>query len=155
MDGARGTVSAKVRELMEEPSKMESLVKKMNVQVGSYTFTAMLEDNAAVRELVEMMREGPVTIGMSDYSGFEKVGPLGRSLSTSNSQITTEAGDIVLYNGNSIVMFYGSNSWSYTRIGRIDDLTDWTTALGSEISRRFFHWESKMRCEKADGHNGK
>ena len=131
MDGARGTVSAKVRELMEEPSKMESLVKKMNVQVGSYTFTATLEDNAAVRELVEMMREGPVTIGMSDYSGFEKVGPLGRSLSTSNSQITTEAGDIVLYNGNSIVMFYGSNSWSYTRIGRIDDLTDWTTALGS------------------------
>ena len=131
MDGARGTVSAKVRELMEEPSKMESLVKKMNVQVGSYTFTATLEDNAAVRELVEMMREGPVTIGMSDYSGFEKVGPLGRSLSTSNSQITTEAGDIVLYNGNNIVMFYGSNSWSYTRIGKIDDLTDWANALGS------------------------
>lgn len=104
---------------------------KMKVQIGTYTFTAVLEDNDAVRELVDLMREGPVTIHMSDYSGFEKVGPLGRSLTTSNSQTTTAAGDIVLYNGNNIVMFYGSNSWSYTRIGKISDLTDWTAALGS------------------------
>ena len=103
---------------------------KMNVQIGVYTFTATLEDNDAVRELTEMMQEGPVTIHMSDYSGFEKVGPLGRSLTTSNSQTTTAAGDIVLYNGNNIVMFYGSNSWSYTRLGKIDDLTNWTAALG-------------------------
>ena len=104
---------------------------KMNVQIGDYNFTATLEDNEAVKELVDMMQEGPVTISMSDYSGFEKVGPLGRSLTTSNNQTTTNAGDIVLYNGNSIVMFYGSNSWSYTRIGKIDDLSDWETALGS------------------------
>ena len=102
---------------------------KMNVQVGTYTFTATLEDNDAVRELAEMMQEGPVTINMSDYSGFEKVGSLGRSLTTDNIQTTTTAGDIVLYNGNNIVIFYGSNSWSYTRIGRIDDLTDWAAAL--------------------------
>ena len=104
---------------------------KMNVQVGDYTFTATLENNTAVEELVDMMKEGPVTISMDDYSGFEKVGSLGRSLTTSNSQTTTDAGDIVLYNGNNIVMFYGSNSWSYTRIGKIDDLTDWNKALGS------------------------
>lgn len=104
---------------------------KMNVQIGAYTFTATLEDNEAVRELAEMMRQGPVTIAMDDYAGFEKVGPLGRSLTTSDSQTTTAAGDIVLYNGNSIVMFYGSNSWSYTRIGKIDDLANWEEALGS------------------------
>ncbi len=104
---------------------------KMKVQVGDKAFTATLEDNAAVAELVEMMKENPVTIQMNDYSGFEKVGPLGRSLTTSNVQTTTTAGDIVLYNGNQIVMFYGSNSWSYTRIGRIDDLTGWEDALGS------------------------
>ena len=104
---------------------------KMNVQIGDYTFTATLEDNKAVEELVDMMKDGPVTIGMDDYSGFEKVGSLGRSLTTSNSQTTTKAGDIVLYNGNNIVMFYGSNSWSYTRIGKIDDLSDWEKALGS------------------------
>ncbi len=103
----------------------------MKVQIGDKAFTATLEDNAAVAELVEMMRENPITIQMSDYSGFEKVGSLGRSLTTSNAQTTTTAGDIVLYNGNQIVMFYGSNSWSYTRIGRIDDLTGWEDALGS------------------------
>lgn len=107
------------------------LKMKMNVQVGDYSFTAELEDNAAVEELADMMKEGPVTIQMDDYAGFEKVGPLGRSLTTSNSQTTTSAGDIVLYNGNNIVMFYGSNSWSYTRIGKIDNLADWEKALGS------------------------
>ena len=114
----------------EKPINEEAVSMKMNVQVGTYTFTATLEDNDAVRELAEMMQEGPVTINMSDYSGFEKVGSLGRSLTTDNIQTTTTAGDIVLYNGNNIVIFYGSNSWSYTRIGRIDDLTDWAAALG-------------------------
>lgn len=104
---------------------------KMNVQVGVSAFSATLEDNAAVDALKEMMREGPVTISMRDYSGFEKVGSLGRSLPTSDRQTTTQAGDIVLYTGNQIVMFYGSNSWSYTRLGRIDDLTGWEEALGN------------------------
>ena len=103
---------------------------KMKVQIGNQSFTATLEDNAAVRELVDMMRETPVSIDMSDYSGFEKVGSLGRSLTTDNRQTTTGAGDIVLYNGDHIVMFYGSNSWSYTRIGHINDLTGWEEALG-------------------------
>lgn len=103
---------------------------KMNVQIGEQSFTVTLEDNAAVQELVDMMREAPVSIDMSDYSGFEKVGSLGRSLTTDNRQTTTGAGDIVLYNGDNIAMFYGSNSWSYTRIGHIDDLTGWEEALG-------------------------
>lgn len=114
-----------------EAGEKEPTTMKMNVQIGTYNFTATLEDNRAVRELVQMMRQGPVTIKMDDYSGFEKVGALGKSLTTSNSQTTTAAGDIVLYNGSNIVMFYGSNSWSYTRLGKIDDLTDWAAALGS------------------------
>lgn len=103
---------------------------KMKVQIGTQSFIATLEDNTAVRELVDMMREAPVSIDMSDYCGFEKVGSLGRSLTTDNRQTTTGAGDIVLYNGDNIVMFYGSNSWSYTRIGHIDNLTRWEEALG-------------------------
>ena len=118
-----------VTEPVETENKEETAMK-MKVQIGDYTFTATLEDNQAVAELVEMMEAGPVTLELDDYSGFEKVGPLGRSLTTSNSQTTTVAGDIVLYNGNNIVMFYGSNSWSYTRLGKIDDLTGWTEALG-------------------------
>ena len=109
----------------------ENMVTNMNVQVGDVVFSATLEENEAVSELVEMMQESPVVIQMSDYSGFEKVGPLGTSLPVNNSQTTTQAGDIVLYNGNQIVIFYGSNSWSYTRLGHIDDLTGWEEALGS------------------------
>lgn len=110
---------------------MEDTVMNMNVQVGDVVFSATLEKNEAVDAFVEMMQENPVVIQMSDYSGFEKVGSLGTSLPVSNSQTTTHAGDIVLYNGNQIVIFYGSNSWSYTRLGHIDDLTGWEEALGS------------------------
>lgn len=109
----------------------ENTVEKIILQIGNNNFTATLESNAAVDAFVDMMREVPVVIQMSDYSGFEKVGSLGTSLPTSNSQTTTESGDIVLYNGNQIVIFYGSNSWSYTRLGRIDDLSGWKDALGS------------------------
>ncbi len=108
----------------------ENTVTNMNVQVGDVVFSATLEENEAVSALVELMRENPVVIQMSDYSGFEKVGSLGTSLPASNSQTTTQTGDIVLYNGNQIVIFYGSNSWSYTRLGHIDDLTGWEEALG-------------------------
>ena len=116
----------------EETEDTEEMKEtKMNVQIGNTVFSATLEDNDAVREFIDMMKEEPVSIEMTDYSGFEKVGPLGRSLTTDNQQTTTSAGDIVLYSGNQIVIFYGSNSWSYTRIGRIEDLTGWKDALGN------------------------
>ena len=126
---AEETESESELEVNEETGGQTEM--KVNVQIGDYSFTATLENNAAVEELLDMMKEGPVTVQMDDYAGFEKVGPLGRNLTASNSQTTTSPGDIVLYNGNNIVMFYGSNSWSYTRIGKIDDLSDWEKALGS------------------------
>lgn len=113
-----------------ESSEEENSEMKMNVSVNGQDFTATLEQNSAVDALVRMMESGPVTLQLSDYSGFEKVGPLGQSLPASNSRTTTHAGDIVLYQGDQIVMFYGSNSWSYTRLGHIDDLTGWEEALG-------------------------
>lgn len=101
------------------------------VNVGGETFTATFADNTSAQALGELLAEGPITIRMSDYAGFEKVGSLGQRLPTSNRQTTTQAGDIVLYQGNQIVIFYGSNSWSYTSLGRINDLTGWEEALGS------------------------
>lgn len=115
----------------EEGEEEENMDRKVIVEVNGSRFTATLENNEAVDALVEMMREKPVTIQMSDYAGFEKVGPLGTSLPTSSRQTTTQAGDIVLYQGDQIVIFYGSNSWSYTRLGKIDDLTGWKDALGN------------------------
>ena len=107
------------------------MISQMNVTVNNVSFTATLENNQAAQALVDMMRNGPLTLAMQDYTGFEKVGPLGASLPASDVQTTTQSGDIVLYNGNQIVIFYGSNSWSYTRLGHIDDLTGWADALGS------------------------
>lgn len=101
------------------------------VTVGGATFSADFEDNSAAQALAELLAEGDITLQMSDYGGFEKVGSLGQSLPTENSQTTTEAGDIVLYQGNQIVIFYGLNSWSYTRLGKISDLSGWEEALGS------------------------
>ena len=113
-----------------ETESVEDTAMKMKIEVNGSLFTATLADNAAVDALADWVEEGPVTLELSDYAGFEKVGPLGRSLPASDSQTTTHAGDIVLYQGDQIVLFYGSNSWSYTRLGHIDDLTGWEDALG-------------------------
>ena len=75
------------------------------------------EENASVDELKTLL---PLTVKMSMYGGFEQVGPVGRSIASNDEQITTEAGDIVLYAGDRIVIFYGSNSWAYTKLGHID-----------------------------------
>ena len=91
----------------------------MNITIDGQTRTIVLEDNAATRELTAALQQAPITYQADEYGGFEKVGALGRSLPTSDQRITTQAGDIVLYNGNQLVLFYGSNQWSYTLIGHI------------------------------------
>lgn len=97
--------------------------EKLYITVGNTTLTATMVDNVATQALATALKESPISYEATDYGNFEKVGPLGRSLPTANEQTTTQAGDIVLYNGNQIVIFYGSNSWSYTRIGKIDNVT--------------------------------
>ena len=104
-------------------SFMASSQTKIVLKVGGNTMTATLTDNEATRELTKLLEHGDITIRMSDYGGFEKVGALPQSLPTSNTQITTVPGDIMLYQGNQMVIFYGSNSWSYTRLGKIDGAT--------------------------------
>lgn len=93
---------------------------EINITIDGKTMPIRLVDNTATRELVAALQSAPIIYEADDYGGFEKVGALGRSLPTSNSQLTTEAGDVILYSGNQIVLFYGSNSWSYTRLGRIE-----------------------------------
>ena len=104
-------------------SFMASSQTKVRLKVGENTMTATLTDNEATRELTKLLEQGDMTIRMSEYGGFEKVGALPQSLPTSNTQITTVPGDIMLYQGNQMVIFYGSNSWSYTRLGKIDGAT--------------------------------
>ena len=96
------------------------MTQKLYITIDGKTLPVVLVDNAATQALVAALQEGDITYEAHDYGGFEKVGALGRSLPTSNTQITTQAGDVILYSGNQIVIFYGSNSWSYTRLGRME-----------------------------------
>lgn len=87
------------------------------------TFTANFADNGSADAFRDLLREGDLTINMSDYGGFEKVGSIGTSLPCKDTQISTTTGDVMLYQGDQIVIFYGNNSWSYSRLGKIEDAT--------------------------------
>lgn len=102
---------------------MSHAQNKLYVTVGDRTVTATLADNSTTSRLKELLASGPVTVDMSDYGGFEKVGSLPWSLPASDTRITTVPGDIMLYLGNNIVFFYGSNTWAYTPLGKFDGLT--------------------------------
>ena len=106
--------------LKEEQNQNDPMPDRIKITVSGKTVSVLIEDNKATKALVAALRESPITYEADDYGGFEKVGSLGRSLPASNNQITTQAGDVILYNGNQIVLFYGSNSWSYTRIGKME-----------------------------------
>lgn len=95
----------------------------MRMTIGDTAVSVEWEDNESVEALKELVENEPLTIQMSMYGGFEQVGSLGTSLPRDDVQTTTHSGDIVLYLGNQIVVFYGSNSWAYTRLGRITDKT--------------------------------
>ena len=101
-------------------SLMVTAQNKIDITANGRTMTATLADTEAARQLLARLEDGSVTVRMNDYGGFEKVGDLPWALPASNRQITTSAGDIMLYQGDNIVIFYGSNSWSYTPLGRID-----------------------------------
>ena len=94
----------------------------MQMMIGETPVTVAWEDNASVEALKTLAEEG-LRIDMSMYGGFEQVGSIGQSLPRDDAQTTTTSGDIVLYSGNQMVVFYGSNSWAYTRLGHITDQT--------------------------------
>ena len=102
----------------------QTMTQKMNITIDGVTKSVTLVDNAAARALVARLQESPVTVTLNTSGGFEIWGALGFSLPTSNEQITAQPGDVILYNGSNICLFYGSNSWSYTRLGHIDGLTE-------------------------------
>ena len=107
----------------EEEMSSEELIDTIHIKVNDEVLDLKLEDNSATRALVEKLKEDDVVVNASEYGGFEKVGSLGFSLPRSDKNISTSYGDVVLYQGNQISLFYDSNSWSYTRIGKIEDVS--------------------------------
>ena len=113
MQAARSTES----EVPPVSPKSETL----SLRIGDTPVSVEWEKNDSVEALRELTRKSPLTISLSMYGGFEQVGSIGQDLPRDDVQTTTNAGDIVLYSGNQIVIFYGSNSWAYTRLGHITD----------------------------------
>ena len=99
----------------------EEAVKTLQMKIADTVVEVAWEDNESVEALRKLCEEEPLTIEMSMYGGFEQVGSIGSNLPRNDVETTTSAGDIVLYSGNKIVVFYGSNSWAYTRLGHITD----------------------------------
>lgn len=93
--------------IMEEGQ--ENMIR---IQVGNKVMSAKLSENVSVDALKELLAEEPLTIEMSDYGNFEKVGSIGEALASDDEQITASPGDIMLYSSRQIVIFYGSNSWA-------------------------------------------
>ena len=93
----------------------------MHLKIGDTAVETAWENNASVEALKVLCADEPLVVEMSMYGGFEQVGSIGKRLPRSDVQITTKAGDLVLYSGNQLVVFYGSNSWAYTRLGHITD----------------------------------
>ncbi len=106
-----------------ESQGSESMEKqKITLSVNGHELTATLNDNSSSIALIEELKKGPITINMSDYANMEKVGDLGVNLPRNDENITTNAGDLILYQGNNFVIYYATNHWSLTKLGKIDNI---------------------------------
>lgn len=101
-----------------EESMSNSTIK---IEVNGTTLTATLKDNVSTRALVNLLKEGPLTINMNDYAKMEKVGPIGTTLPQCDERLTTQPGDLILYLGQYFVIYYGPNTYSLTPLGKIDN----------------------------------
>lgn len=115
------------------PEEDKEEINKMFITINGNKLEVALAENSATAALVEILKQGDIVYTANDYGGFEKVGALGHTLPASDTDITTQAGDVILYLSNQIVLFYGSNSYSYTRLGKINgySASELRTMLGA------------------------
>ena len=116
------TTGTSMQEQVTEKIKDEN-IDMIKIRVNNSVLEVKLEDNEATRSLVGRLKNGSISVDANEYGGFEKVGNLGFSLPRNDKGITTSAGDIVLYQGNQISLFYNSNSWSYTKLGKVQNVS--------------------------------
>lgn len=95
----------------------------MYLKIKENTYTASMADNSSAAALKKMLQKGPLTLKMEDYGGMEKVGDLGTSLPENNRSITTQAGDLILYQGHTFSIYYAPNTWSLTKLGKINGVS--------------------------------
>jgi len=107
----------------KENEQNEDEIKMINIKIGDNVFAAALEKNSSTDALLKLLKDGPITINMRDYGNMEKVGMFPQNLPTNDQHITTEPGDLILYQGNAFVIYYAPNTWSFTKLGKINDVT--------------------------------
>lgn len=95
----------------------------MYIIIGERILNVKMSDNSSAKELIELLRDGDITIDAQDYGNFEKVGELGTKLPTNDERITTEPGDVILYQGDKITLYYDANTWNFTRLGKVQGVS--------------------------------
>ncbi len=115
--------SKSAEESDESTKNINGNEQTLYIIVGDSVLEAELADNSSSEALVDLLKKSDITIKMSDYGNFEKVGELDTSLPTNDEQITTKAGDLILYQGNKFVIYYDTNSWSFTKLGTIKNIS--------------------------------
>ena len=113
--------------------------QKLYLTIGGVTKTATMVSNSSTEALVAQLQQGNITYEAHDYGNFEKVGPLGYTFPENNEQINTVPGDLILYQGSNLCIYYDTNSWDFTRIGKLDNMTQadiktWVNAGGDNVS---------------------
>ena len=125
-DSGTGEITS---ETSTDSEKAEEHMGILTMQIGGRTMPVTWEENESTAELRRQAAKGNITIPLSSYGGFEQVGSLGRTYPTSDVRQTAESGDIMLYASSNVVLFYGSNTWAYTKLGHIDLPADEITSL--------------------------
>ena len=110
-------------DMTEERAAFVRPTPTLVIEANGKVFYAHLEDNSSADALVEKLNSGGITVEMQDYGGFEKVGPLPWSLPRNDTQITTAPGDVILYQGDKVTVYYDENSWEFTRLAKIGNVT--------------------------------
>lgn len=136
----------------EPPRPKEAFTEnKIDVSFHGHTYSATLADNSSAKAFADLLKNGLLTVSTYDYGNFEKVGDLGMGLPRNDERITTAPGDIILYQGNHITVYYAENTWNFTRLGTIDDPSGLREALGSgEVAITF----ALQKAEKVTGNGG-
>ena len=115
-----GAGTAKIAETETEEKEETTMIY---AKIGDSVLEIQPEENSSAEAFLALLQEGDVTVAMHDYGNFEKVGPLGTSLPTNDESITTRPGDLILYQGNQITIYYDKSTWSFTRLGKVQGLT--------------------------------
>ena len=105
-----------------EATPSDKSANTMNITINGKTVSCQIVDNSSTRALLAQLEKGDITYEADDYGNFEKVGNIGFSLPQNNESITTTAGDVILYQGYNICLYYDTNAWTFTRLGKIEGL---------------------------------